>query len=68
MAHLKPTRADDNYEHVACYVDDPLIASANPQGIIDALEGDPVNFKLKGTGPVDFHLGCDFFRDDTGAL
>ena len=33
-----------------------------------ALEGDPVNFKLKGTGPVDFHLGCDFFRDETGTL
>ena len=23
---------------------------------------------MKGTGPVEFHLGCDFFRDETGTL
>jgi hypothetical protein len=25
-------------------------------------------FKLKGTGPIKFHLGCDFFRDEEGVL
>ncbi len=25
-------------------------------------------FKLKGTGPIEFHLGCDFFRDSDGVL
>ncbi len=25
-------------------------------------------FKLKGTGPVKFHLGCDFFRDEENVL
>jgi len=25
-------------------------------------------FKLKGTGPAKFHLGCDFFRDEEGVL
>ena len=25
-------------------------------------------FKLKGTGPIEFHLGCDFFCDEEGAL
>ena len=60
--------AGDHYEYIACYVDDLLIASRNPQAIIDALEGDPNNFILKGTGKVKFHLGCDFFRDDTGTL
>ena len=58
----------DHYEYIACYVDDLAIASRNPQAIIDALEGDPNNFKLKGTGPMEFHLGCDFFRDDFGTL
>ena len=26
------------------------------------------NYKLKGTRPITFHLGCDFFRDDDGCL
>ena len=55
---------NDHYEYIACYVDDLLIASKNPQGIIDALMAAPNNYKLKGTGPVNYHLGCDFFRDE----
>ena len=50
--------AGNHYEYIAVYVDDLLIASRNPQAIIDSLTNDPVNFKLKGTGPVEFHLGC----------
>jgi hypothetical protein len=58
----------DHYEYIGCYVDDLMIASKNPQSIIAALEGAPHNFVLKGTGPIIFHLGCDFFRDETGTL
>ena len=58
----------DHYEYIACYVDDLLIASKTPQAIIDSLQGKPNNFKLKGTGPISFHLGCDFFRDEDGVL
>ena len=61
-------RVGDHYEYVASYVDDLLIASRNPQAIIDALQSEPHKFKLKGTGPVKFHLGCDFFRDPSGTL
>ena len=50
------------------HVDDLIIASRNPQHIIDELQAKPHSFKLKGTGPVDFHLGCDCFRDDDGTL
>ena len=60
--------AGDHYEYIAVYVDDLLIASKNPKAIIDSLEGAPVNFKLKGTGPLEFHLGCNFYRDDEGLL
>ena len=56
----------DHYEYIAVYVDDLLIASKNPQAIIDSLESVP--FALKGTGPVSFHLGCDYFRDEDGTL
>ena len=73
---FKPSRAnsdiwmqekDGHYEYVAVYVDDLLIASQDPQVIIDWLEKKNL-FKLKGTGPVSFHLGCDFFRDDDNTL
>ena len=74
---FKPSKAEediwmrdmgDHYEYIASYVDDLAIASKNPQAIIDALEGAPHNFKLKGTGPMTFHLGCDYFRDADGTL
>ena len=58
----------DHYEYMAVYVDDLMIASRNPQAIIDALTSSPNNFKLKGTGEIKFHLGCDFFRDEDGTL
>ena len=61
-------KQESHYEYIAVYVDDLLIASKNPQAIIDYLTEDPVNFKLKGTGPLTFHLGCDYFRDDEGTL
>ncbi|MGL5935125.1 MAG: reverse transcriptase domain-containing protein, partial [Cetobacterium sp.] len=56
----------DHYDYIAVYVDDLLIASKDPKAIIVALESDPINFKLKGTGPLSFHLGCDYFRDEDG--
>ena len=73
----KPTRAEediwikdcgDHYEYIAVYVDDLLIAAKEPQILIDQLLGKPYNFKLKGTGRVTYHLGCDFFRDAHGVL
>ena len=26
------------------------------------------HFKLKGTGPISFHLGCDFYQEADGTL
>ena len=57
----------DHYEYVACYVDDLIVASKNPQGIIDTL-GEVYKFRFKGTGEINYHLGCDYFRDDEGTL
>ena len=59
---------DNNYEYIAVYVDDLLIVSRDPKGIILALEDEPHKFKLKGTGPLKHHLGCDYFRDEDGTL
>ena len=60
-------RNGDVWEYVATYVDDLCIAAKNPQEIIDVLEK-KYKYKLKGTGPIKFHLGCDFFRDEDGVL
>lgn len=39
----------------------------DPKSIVNTLKDD-YNFKLKGTGPVMFHLGMDFYRDEDGVL
>jgi len=57
----------DHYEYIAAYVDDLMIASKDPDSIIKILM-EKCQFKLKGTGPTKFHLGCDFFRDEEGVL
>ena len=56
-----------HYEYIAVYVDDLLIASKEPQNVIDTLTNKH-QFKLKGTGPMSYHLGCDFGRDEDGTL
>jgi hypothetical protein len=55
------------YEYVGVYVDDLAIAMKDPQALIDLLMHTH-KFKLKGTGEIKFHLGCDFFRDEDGTL
>ena len=57
----------DHYSYIARYVDDLAIASEDPGSIIEELQS-KYHFKLKGTGPISYHLGCDFFRDSTGTL
>ncbi len=49
------------------YVDNLAIAARDPQAICDTLV-DKYKFKLKGTGPLTYHLGCDYFRDEEGVL
>jgi Reverse transcriptase (RNA-dependent DNA polymerase) len=55
------------YEYVAVYVDDLLIAAKDPSSIPRSLE-EQREFKLKGIGPLQYHLGCDYFHDNTGTL
>jgi hypothetical protein len=61
-------RRDGNiYEYVAVYVDDLAFAMREPQVFVDVLR-EKYKFKLKGTGDIAFHLGCDFYREDDGTL
>ena len=56
----------DKYEYIAIFVDDLLIASEEPQKIIQDLK-DKFMLKIKGDGPLEYHLGCDYKvdKDDT---
>ena len=57
----------DHYEYIAVYVDDLLLVSKNPKLLLDTLK-EKYDFKLKGSGSIEFYLGCDYFRDDDGVL
>ena len=48
-------RSDDKYEYIAVYVDDLAIAARDPKQIVETLM-EKYKFKLKGTGPISFHL------------
>ena len=47
------------YEYIGIYVNDIAAAAKNPKAITDLLQ-DKYQFKLKGMGPISFHLGCNF--------
>ena len=58
----------DHYEYIATYVDDLAIIMKDSKTLIDQLKVAPYNFKLKGSGPLNFHLGCGFSCDNDGIL
>ena len=53
---------------VAIHVDDLALAFKDPQVLLDQLTANLHNFKLKGSGPITFQLGMDFFCDSDGVL
>ena len=56
------------YEYVAIYVDGLCLVMNDPSAFLKILQDNPYNFKLKGLGPMSFHLGCGFRRDKDGKL
>jgi Reverse transcriptase (RNA-dependent DNA polymerase) len=58
---------NNQYVYIASYVDDLAFAMKNPKEFTDVLENKH-KFKLKGAGPIAFHLSMDFTRDDDGTI
>ena len=57
------------YEYVGTYVDDLCIVMKDPEEFLRLLQTpDYCGFQLKGSGPLQFHLGCGFIRDSDGTL
>ena len=64
-----PDKTKDVYEYVASFVDDLCFVTANPESFLEELQSNSVyDFKLKGSGVVNFHLRCGFACDSTGTL
>ena len=59
--------AGDKYEYMVVYVDDLALALKEPEVLVKVLK-EKYKFKLKGTGPIDVHLGMSFSRDEVGIL
>ena len=53
----------DIYEYVASYVDNLCIVAKQAKIVISHLQN-ICKYKLKGTGSISFHLGCDYFLDN----
>ena len=75
---FKPSKADPDvwmrpepggtcYEYIAVYVDDLAIAAKDPQAFCHELKK-KYNLKLKGVGPLEYHLGCTYKKDPDGTL
>ena len=64
----KCPKGGGHYKYIATYVDDLAIIMKDPQSLINQLKAAPYNFKLKGSGPLNFHLGCGFSCDNNGTL
>ena len=75
---FKPSKADPDvwmrpepggtcYEYIAVYVDDLAIAANDSQAFCNELEK-KYNLKLKGVGPLEYHLGCTYKKDPDGTL
>ena len=55
------------YEYIAVYVDDLCIDAQDPKEIINILKA-KYNLKVKGDGPLTYHLGADYFHDPDGTM
>ena len=64
---LKKNNKLNLYEYIAVYVDDLCIAAQDPKEIINILKS-KYNLKIKGDGPLTYHLGADYFQDPDGTL
>ena len=56
---MHPSPACDCYKYIAVYVDDLAITAKDPAEICKTLR-QKYNFKLKGDGPLEYHLECAY--------
>ena len=57
----------DIYEYIATYVDNLAICMKDPTEVTNSLR-EKYGYKLKGVGPITYHLGSDYKRDPDGTF
>ena len=65
---IRKSSTRDVYELVGVYVDDLAIIMDNPEEFLTQLQSGPYNFKLKGSGPMNFHMGCGSGQNEHDVL
>ena len=55
------------YQYIAVYVDDLCIAAQDPKEKFNILKS-KYHLKVKGDGPLTYHLGADYFQDPDGTM
>ena len=66
-AWMRPEPGGTCFEYIAVYVNDLAIAAKDPQAFCNELKK-KYNLKLKGVGPLEYHLGCTYKKDPDGTL
>ena len=64
---MKSSKDGSHYVYIAVYVDDLAICMKDPTSFCDTLK-EKYKLKLKGVGPINYHLGCGYTRDEDGTL
>ena len=64
---MRPEQGGTCYEYIAVYVDDLAIAAKDPQAFCNEFKK-KYKLKLKGVGPLEYHLGCTYKKDPDGTL
>ena len=64
---MRSSKHHTHYEYKAVYVDDLAICMKDPQAFCDTLK-EVYKLKLKDVGPLSYHLGCLYTRDEDGTL
>ena len=64
---LRKAKCATKYESVAIHVDDLLIACTCASECIHTLKREHI-LKIKGDGPLKYHLGCDYHLDPDDTL
>ena len=64
---MKSSKDINYYECIAVYFNHLAICMKDPQAFCDTLK-EKYKLKLKGVGPINYHLGCGYTRDENGFL
>ena len=64
---MRSSKDHTHYGYKAVYVDDLAICMKDPQAFCDTLK-EVYKLKLKDVEPQNYHLGCQYTRDEDGTL